>query len=374
MIVNSQGIESSTLQIEVCTDISQLGNRADVWNRLVDSSVYPSVFRRFEWLSSWWNVFGKADSFSVFLVYDHGDLVAALPMYLSEPRLFGRFVKPRLRLIGIGGPTCPEYLGIIVSSEHVEPVSIALADHLESCRRRYHEIEFADIVTDDFPTRVLVEKLSGRFSLVTTPGESNPYLHLPNTYEDFWKDMSAEKRKRKLYQVRRAEKEFGARVVCVSDPGEFDQAFLRMRQLSALSHGRLNRKSPFQNDAYLQFHLESAKLLARSGLARCYFLIFGDSPVAFVYGYAYSRKFMSFQIGFDPEFGKFSPGDVLHQMIYRQLIETGFDEFDYLRGDEPYKFAMTNLVRQSQTYRIFANRLHGRLHRSVRVLRAWGQN
>ena len=74
------------------------------------------MFRRWEWLSVWWKWFGKNRELHLLSLTRGRELVGILPLYVSRTRFGGR----KLSWIGVGGPTCPEYLGPIIHRDYGE--------------------------------------------------------------------------------------------------------------------------------------------------------------------------------------------------------------------------------------------------------------
>lgn len=79
--------------------------------------------------------------------------------------------------------------------------------------------------------------------------------------------------------------------------------------------------------------------IAAQGMLRCYILYVRDTPAAFMVGYLYRGVYYSETIGYDPEWGDFSVGNVLHLHVVGDL--TGLQSrpvwFDFLYGDNPNK-------------------------------------
>jgi CelD/BcsL family acetyltransferase involved in cellulose biosynthesis len=124
--------------------------------------------------------------------------------------------------------------------------------------------------------------------------------------------------------------------------------------------------------------------LAKNGNLRCYLLYLGGNPVAFSYGELSLGKFVWYVTGYDPQYGKLSPGTALLMWMIRDLIEnTDCEVFDFLLGRaEGYKsrFATTSyrcaamevaqiyrpysllLIALDQIFNLFKNLVESLLH------------
>jgi CelD/BcsL family acetyltransferase involved in cellulose biosynthesis len=70
---------------------------------------------------------------------------------------------------------------------------------------------------------------------------------------------------------------------------------------------------------------------------------------------------------FDPEYGKYSPGQLLHERCLRWAFERGLD-YDFRIGSEPAKFFWSNRVGQATNY-VFANSARGAIYVLARKTR-----
>jgi hypothetical protein len=82
---------------------------------------------------------------------------------------------------------------------------------------------------------------------------------------------------------------------------------------------------------------------ARHGWLRSYILFCKDEPVAFMVGHIYRGRYYSTDIGFDPAWGEWSVGNVLHCEVIRDLIEQpdAVTYFDFM-GDRPTHQRLSN--------------------------------
>jgi CelD/BcsL family acetyltransferase involved in cellulose biosynthesis len=338
------------LDITVCDDLSAVPP-PDAWNGLVDNSTYPNVFRRWEWISTWWKWFGEGRELSVAVIRDGEDLVGIAPWYLTRKSnpLSGR----ELRFIGSGGPTYPEYLGPIIHRDYSKPAIAQLSRYLRSFSRSWDAIEFPDIPPDDFGTNELIGALREAYPALHRPGDVCLYVELPETYEMLLGRLSSHSRQRKKRQLRRAREECKLEMDVLDDIEPIDEYFSTLIDLSTSSRARMDQPSPFSNDRYYGFHREVIDKLCRDSITRVYSIKFHGHPVAFLYGYLFKGKFYAFQTGFNNSEARFSPGDVLYQMIFIDLIERKALEFDFLRGDEGYKCWFGNKCRATKTVWVY---------------------
>src|SRR5262249_50094031 len=101
----------------------------------------------------------------------------------------------------------------------------------------------------------------------------------------------------------------------------------------------------FQSESVLGFHREFVRLAAERGWLRLLILRLNYRPVAALYGLRYGPTFYFYQSVFDPEYSKHNVGAATIGLAIRTAIEDGAAEYDFLHGDEEYKFHWARGVR-----------------------------
>jgi len=329
---------------------------ADAWNELVDRSVYPNVFLRWECVSTWWKWFRAGRELHVVIVRNGSDVVGIVPWYTSRQRIVPGLARFELTFIGSGGPTAPEYLGPIVHRDHMSSVIQEVVQYLCDPSCVWDAITFPDAPPDDAGTCSLIEALSCCYPNLSCRGVVCPYIELPGTFEALLGKMRPHDRREKGRRLRKAQKECGAVLRVLEDAESVAGAFPTVAALSTASRARAGQTSPFSNGNFAGFHREVAGKLSSAGISRIFVLDFDGKPAAFDYGFMYRGKFYGFQTGFDSALAKYCPGDVLHQMQLKHLIGEGAREFDFLRGCESYKNWFSDRCRETTTTWLYRRR------------------
>ncbi|MBN1671840.1 MAG: GNAT family N-acetyltransferase [Kiritimatiellae bacterium] len=84
--------------------------------------------------------------------------------------------------------------------------------------------------------------------------------------------------------------------------------------------------------------------VAGHGWLRSYVLLCADRPVAFAVGYQYAGTFTLEEIGYDPDWARFSPGSVLNFLIVEDLFQSDNRPvlLDFGFGENVYKHVLGN--------------------------------
>jgi CelD/BcsL family acetyltransferase involved in cellulose biosynthesis len=110
-------------------------------------------------------------------------------------------------------------------------------------------------------------------------------------------------------------------------------AFIELHQKSTRD------KEGFWNEALIQFFTALAAELAKAGWLKLYFIELNGARAAAMLCFDYNNEFLLYNSGFDPEqFAHLSPGNALTAYTIQHAIRLGRQRYDFLRGDEVYKF------------------------------------
>ena len=124
--------------------------------------------------------------------------------------------------------------------------------------------------------------------------------------------------------------EISLHVYSQSDPHEAEKALEVF-----LAHHRKRWPNAYKAP---HFHTNLLHAALETGLLHFSELRVGvNRPLCWQLSLVWQRTYYAYQIAFDPEFAKFSPGQVCLLFCLRDAKSKGFQNFDHLRGDEAYK-------------------------------------
>jgi len=113
----------------------------------------------------------------------------------------------------------------------------------------------------------------------------------------------------------------------------------------------------FADRKFRDFHLDVAKAFAKRGWLVLNFLMLNGEPVAAGYDFKYEQKLFYYLSGFDPEYSRYNVGHLRHMYLIKHCIENGLREYDFLRGDEPYKMKWNTSLRKNMEVRAIKRRI-----------------
>jgi CelD/BcsL family acetyltransferase involved in cellulose biosynthesis len=118
--------------------------------------------------------------------------------------------------------------------------------------------------------------------------------------------------------------------------------------------------------AIRNFHQEVATNL--SSFVNIYFLMIGDTRAACMYSYDFNSTRYFYWMAWDKQFESCSPGFITIINQIKDAVHKGYNCFDFMRGDEPYKYHFTKTQRINMRYFISPSKTKFKLFHLVERL------
>lgn len=301
------------LDVNVITSPDWAITLRDAWLELQEDSETATPFQTWEWVTTWHKHFKGRPV--IVTVYQGEKLIGIYPMVRKT------MAWTTLRPMGTG------------PSDYLHPLMRTGAEHevWNAISNWLFEGKKAGIIDlhQFSERRGLMDHHEGE-SLVNA---TCLVVDLPDDYETYLGRLSKSLR----YDVRKLDKklfkEGNARIYEPEDLGEglnilFEQHRKRWRSrgLPGAFVGRMER-----------FHRDWASLARTNGWLRLRVLEVDGNPIGAIYAMTFNGVCYYYQAGFDPSHSAISPGTLLVAHTIREAISEGVKQFDFCRGDEPYK-------------------------------------
>ncbi len=295
-----------------------------------------SPFLAWEWQSTWNRAFGDKSSVFIVRTYRDGRLVGILPLRSTKKKFLGARIT-RLGFVGddVAGA---DYLDLIAAPADRAEVLKASLGFLRSSGS--FDVLSLDNMASGSKVAALLRELGkngdlGGASFGETTTAVCPRVDISGGWPEVLKQSRrASNFKRRLKQL---EKQSGFEFRSVIDPDGIEAAFerfLRLHQLRWVDGGSELSGHP----RLIAFHRELMEAMAGTGFLRFEELWVDGACRSSVYGLDDGRKFYYYNSGYDPNWAQYSVGLVLIGLSIKAAIERGNVIYDFLRGDEAYKF------------------------------------
>ena len=311
------------MKTEIVERLDAVG--ATAWQALHAGTALRSPFLSWTWQSEWARAFAAGDRLQIRRVTDDdGRLLGLLPLYEAEPGV--------LRLLG--GVDVSDYLDLLAEAGHETETWAALL----ASRPPAGPVWDLHSVPAASPTVTHVPALAAEHGVEVTVAveERCPVLALPATWDAYLASLSGKHRHEMLRKMRRFEREVPqARAVGLASreavESRFDE-FLTLHRQSRVGKAR------FMDERMEAFFRRVAAGLAESDGFRLWLLETPDGPLASFLTLEWDGTVGLYNSGFRPDAAALSPGLILLAHVIRDAIERGRRRFDFLRGEERYKY------------------------------------
>ena len=276
------------------------------------------------WLQVWWQVFGSGAELYLRAVRQGDEIIGIAPM----------LIRDKIASI-IGSPDVSDYVDFpVVPGREKGFFSVLLDDLMQKGVNRLDLNPLCPDSTAPAGLTTLGKQL--KYEVIRQDAGVSVELDLPATWEEYLATLSRKQRhevKRKLRRLSDAGNiDYRCHEVNAKEVGGFTDAFLK---LFSLSRGV---KANFMTTRMESFFRSLAEAMAEIGLLRYGILEVDAQSAAMIMGFDYNETMFLFNSAFDPSYSYLSVGLLSKVLCLKESIQKGKKKWDFLKGDEPYKY------------------------------------
>jgi len=328
-------------------------------------SYRPTPFLTWEWVSTWWDHFGADSRLFVLVVRNsNGQTIGIAPLRIALRRQWGIFPIRRIEFLGYqGSKVCADHLDFLTQVPYRDVITNFLLEEIMRRREDWDALELADLAEESLIPELLSQMCSDcHIKRMSGARQQCPYIELP----DHWSSLLESLKKNHRSNVKRKREKLFKNFRVSFERDCLPQIVIpRMQILEGLHGSARNRKGEMGNfrlKEYSDFHRAVAKQMANAGFLYLAQLNCDEIPVAALYGFHLGGRLFGYQTGFSSSWAPHGVGAVLQAMVLEDAIEhLHAIEYDFLRGNEEYKYTWTSRERQTNTELVWGKSVRGRL-------------
>jgi CelD/BcsL family acetyltransferase involved in cellulose biosynthesis len=305
------------------------------WNALLAESASHVPFLRHDYLRIWYKTLGGGEwqlgELAIVVARDKGRLAGIAPFFLTR----NREGEPALMLLG--SIEISDYLDLIVREADTQAFVSGLLDFLEHADLpEWHLLDLYNIL-DSSSTLDALEKAAAARGWIFSQYQlqHSPYIDLPGDWETYLAGIDKKQRHEIRRKLRRIEESpFPVSWYIVQDDANLDAEiddFLRLMINDAEKAGFMT------GDMHTTF-IEMARCAFREKCLNLSFLEINGQKAAACFSFDYLNRIWLYNSGMDPQFMEYSPGWILTSYLLRWANENKREQFDFMRGNEDYKY------------------------------------
>lgn len=309
------------------------------WNSLLNG-IECSVFQTFEWLRTWWKYKAEpGDTLHILVFYKRDLIVGIAPLYIHPVRALGMTVARRLTFIGTG---LSDYVDLIVTPGYESDVYDALCRLLASGQTSWDIFDLEDVNESSHLVTHLpgVLKRNG-LNVYTYQGNVCPFILLPDSPDDLFKGAGSTGENNYRRKNKKLQSKFSSEIkIFQSEKDDIDTGVADFCRIHGKRWKSMGYPSAFDDEQMQRYHIEFSRKFAHRGWLRLYVLYIHGQPIAVTYNFNYRKRiYMYHSNAHGPDdVMRCSPGLVVRCTSMLDGIREGMKIFDYLRGNESYKY------------------------------------
>ena len=347
----------------------------DVWDGLATRNPWATPFSSWAFQRAWWDAYGASAHDQTMIVRaaagsaggaEAGDLIAIVPLMhrheveAADAATASKIrhgdvsaltpVPPTAKAVFFGASYHADYATILAAPADLPAVAAAIVDHLGDPDAGHpghpepwdaidlRRLRCGDPAADALATAFGAREIGDRWTLNLEREDVCPVVHIPTDvdFEGYLSTLDKKSRHEIRRKLRRAEAAGRIALEPSPDPIGDLETFIELHQAKWGADG-LFPPTP-GGDASRLFIRRWFEENGPNGPVRLRFLTIGGRRVAAGITVTDRGRVMFYNAGADPAARDLSPGVLFIAEAIRHALETGQREFDFLRGNEPYKY------------------------------------
>ena len=341
------------MEFKIFNSFDNLTSRQDDWNQILKESASHVPFLTYQYQRTWWETRGGGewpeDSELVLAAAFEGDrLVGVAPLFSTEN------ILGKQALMLVGSIEVSDFLDFIVRPEDLPAFTEGLMEFLSS-DPGVPEWAVLDLynLLEESPTLAALEEAAGQrgWAYKKVHLQPSPYIVLPGGFETYLAEIDKKQRheiRRKLRNVEQSLAEGGFYIVEAEAQVEADtQGFIEMMAEDPSKKDFLTEK--------MREHLhKTARMAFDAGWLHLAFFTLDGNKAAGNISFNFDGRLWLYNSGWEWDYRDYSPGWVLVAYLLEWATEHGIREFDFMRGNEAYKYKFGAVDRH--IYRVVVER------------------
>ena len=320
------------MDIRLHRDFSDLEHTQ--WDELLSKSVTDVPFLRYGYLKRWWEFKGGGEwpqdaHLCILSGWEGSELRGIAPLFSVKENGRGKAYL-------LGSIEISDYLDLIARPDDAETFIRAVFDHLGS----EHDADIACMslvnIPERSPTNALIERIAPELGWTVKAENAyhTPVIPLAADWDAYLAGIDKKQRHEIRRKLRRAEESAEVKWYFAEDAATLDAEIEAFFDLMAVDED----KKRFLTDPMRGQMRAIIHWAFDAGYLQLSFLTIEGVKGAGYLCFDYNGHILVYNSGFDFRFSQYSPGWVLLGFLIQHAIENSKKYFDFMRGDEDYKY------------------------------------
>jgi hypothetical protein len=284
-------------------------------------------FQAFWWLKTFAGHFCRLEDIHLLGIYENDLVIAVGAFEQIGNRVFFLGMKPVL-----GGQGLTDYGDLIhlnLGRDNLQLVWQEIIYYFQN--QNIGQVQL-DYIREDSETIQSLKVIKFKGKVTVTKQEVSPFIQLPKTWDGYLAGLERKDRKELKRKLRRIKEVSSLHLYAKKYSKTNFEDFIRLHRLSDPA------KKKFMSPKMELFFQDLIRTDKKCWLTQLYFLDMDGKRAAVVLSFNQKPELLLYNSGFDPEYSHYSVGLLLHVFLIRQAIEGDYRTYDFLLGNERYKY------------------------------------
>jgi CelD/BcsL family acetyltransferase involved in cellulose biosynthesis len=304
------------------------------WDTLLGQSIIDVPFLRYEYLENWWHTRGGGEwtndiQLAIISAHEGNILVGIAPFFINKE-------NEKNVLYLLGSKEICDYLDLIVKPADLDYFVRELISFITNKSFPRWDQIVLDNLLQSSPSVAALEKAASElgWNFKSECKKQSPFIRLPGNWEEYLNSIDNKQRHEIRRKMRRAEENTDLKWYFIDEESSLDDEIEAFLQLMALD----KEKSSFLTIPMREQMRLTMQWAFKEKFLQLSFLEIHNQKAAGYLCFHYKSKILVYNSGFDPKFSEYSPGWVLLADLLRWANENQIVDFDFMRGNEDYKY------------------------------------
>lgn len=341
--VTKRGHQALTL--DLVRDESAFFALAPFWDALLEQASTCTPFLRWDWVRMWWEDCRGDARLAVGVLRDAKGVPQAIaPLMLARENDGARRLLIALSFLGGFGPGHGERLDFIVPAGREDELTPLLCQVLDALRPECDLVRLNFLPQESPNTPHILSALERYFVRACVLNRTaSRMVSVPSSWEEIEARHSSSWRGNLRRSCKNFAQQHGGTTTMSGSEMLHAQAFGDFLKLHASNFPE--GVSTFTTPAAAPFHQRLAEKWLPSGRAMLPVLLSNGRIISGIYGFIEREEFFQYQMGWDSELARLSPGKMGVRWALIACMQRGLRVYDTLPGEYEYKRQWTDSVR-----------------------------
>lgn len=322
-----------------------------MWEDLLSRSGIDNVFLSYDWIDACIRHFYRDDNLLILNVYEGEDLTGIAPLVIRRYRYFGLPVRVACFI----GTVISDRMDFILDGDRKKGIALIM-DYLMAIKDKWDFIDLEEMADYTGTAGMIREWLNGngrKIINILGPARKSFFIEFNGKKESLEKKFSREFHRKSRKAVNKWKgMDVGFRRY---RDGEIDaeRLFAEVVRMERESWQGNKKTGIFSKEKERDFHREIFNKFYRKRQMDVAVLNVDKRPIAYIYNYQYGGRLYNYNMAFDKKYSRISPGTMLMLWVLGDSSRKGVSEFDFIRGEDPWKQRFAEDFRLHERVRIF---------------------